>query len=49
VSKVLQSDGEIDYKPVPPKSSRIVRMKAQFKGRGKPLLYPIDKAGDPGF
>jgi hypothetical protein len=41
--EVLQSAGEIDYKPVPSKRSQIVYMRAQFKGREKPLPYPVDE------
>lgn len=31
------------YNPIPPKRSERVTMRAQFKGRGKPLPYPIDE------
>lgn len=34
--------GEIDYKPVPPKHSERVIMRAEFKGRKKPLPYIFD-------
>lgn len=39
----LEKTGEIDYNPVPPKRSEQVTMRAQFKGRGKPLPYPMDE------
>lgn len=39
----LENTAETDYNPVPPKRSERVTMRAQFKGRGKPLPYPIDK------
>lgn len=35
--------GEINYNPVPPKRSERVRMRAQFKGRKKPLPYLLDE------
>ena len=33
---------EIDYKPVPPKRSEQVILRAEFKGRKKPLPYIFD-------
>lgn len=39
----LENTGEIDYNAVPPKRSERVSMRAQFKGRGKPLPYPLDE------
>lgn len=38
----LKNTVEIDYNPVPPKRSERVTMRARFKGRGKPLPYPLD-------
>jgi hypothetical protein len=35
--------GEIDYNPVPPKRSERVIMRAQFKGRKKPMPYIFDE------
>ncbi|MEH2284067.1 MAG: hypothetical protein V7K90_22540 [Nostoc sp.] len=35
--------GEINYNPVPPKRSERVVMRAQFKGRKKPLPYLLDE------
>ncbi len=37
--ETLENLGEVDYKPVPPKRSEQVIMRAQFKGRKKPLPY----------
>ena len=42
-SKTLESIGEIDYNPVPPKRSERVIMRAQFKGRKKPRPYIFDE------
>jgi len=42
VLESLESQSEISYNPVPPKRSFTVRMRSQFKGRGKPLPYPSD-------
>ena len=42
-SQTLESIGEIDYNPVPPKRSERVIMRAQFKGRKKPLPYIFDE------
>ena len=42
-SQTLESIGEIDYNPVPPKRSARVIMRAQFKGRKKPLPYIFDE------
>lgn len=42
--QTLESIGEIDWQPVPPKRSERVIMRAQFKGRKKPLLYIFDEA-----
>jgi hypothetical protein len=39
----LENTGEIDYKPVPPRQSKRVIMRAQFKGREKPLPYSLDE------
>ncbi len=39
----LKNTDEIDYNPVPPKRSERVIMRAQFKGRRKPLLYILDE------
>ncbi len=38
----LEYRSEISYNPIPPKRSFTVRMRCQFKGRGKPLPYPLD-------
>ncbi len=42
-SQTLKSIGEIDYNPEPPKRSERVIMRAQFKGRKKPLPYIFDE------
>lgn len=39
----LTTTSEIDYNPIPPKRSERVIMRARFKGRGKPLPYPLDE------
>lgn len=39
----LPVNNEIDYKPVPPKRLERVIMRAKYKGRGKPLPYPLDE------
>ncbi|MFE1744385.1 hypothetical protein [Coleofasciculus sp. H7-2] len=39
----LENIREINYNLVPPKRSERVHMRAQFKGRGKPLPYPLDE------
>ncbi|WP_377477357.1 MAG: hypothetical protein P2A85_02665 [Microcoleus anatoxicus] len=41
--QTLESIGEIDWEPVPPKHSERVIMRAQFKGRKKPLPYIFDE------
>lgn len=41
--QTLESIGEIDYNPVSPKRSERVIMRAQFKGRKKPLPYIFDE------
>jgi hypothetical protein len=41
--QTLESIGEIDWQPVPPKRSERVIMRAQFKGRKKPLPYIFDE------
>jgi hypothetical protein len=41
--QTLESIGEIDYNSVPPKRSERVIMRAQFKGRKKPLPYIFDE------
>jgi hypothetical protein len=41
--QTLESISEIDYHPVPPKRSERVIMRAQFKGRKKPLPYIFDE------
>ena len=41
--QTLESIGEIDYNPVQPKRSERVIMRAQFKGRKKPLPYIFDE------
>jgi hypothetical protein len=41
--QTLESIGEIDYNPVPPKRSELVIMRAQFQGRKKPLPYIFDE------
>lgn len=41
--QTLESIGETDYNPVPPKRSERVIMRAQFKGRKKPLPYIFDE------
>lgn len=38
-----ENSTEISYAPVPPKRTVQVRMRFQFKGRGKPLPYRIDE------
>jgi len=42
-SRILIKTDEIDYNPVPPKRSEQVTMRAQFRGRGKPLPYSMDE------
>ena len=42
-SQTLESIGEIDYNPEPPKRSERVIVRAQFKGRKKPLPYIFDE------
>ncbi len=42
-SHTLESIGEIDYNPEPPKRSERVIVRAQFKGRKKPLPYIFDE------
>ena len=42
-SPTLESIGEIDYNPVPPKRSERVIVRAQFKGRKKPLPNIFDE------
>ncbi|MEG3908971.1 hypothetical protein QT979_14875 [Microcoleus sp. w2-18bC1] len=42
-SQTVESIGEIDYNPVPPKRSERVIMRAKFKGRKKPLPYIFDE------
>ncbi len=42
-SEHLESTRELDYNPVPPKCSKRITMRAQFKGRTKPLPYIIDE------
>lgn len=39
----IENTGETDYNPVPPKRSERVTMRAQFKGRKKPLPYILDE------
>lgn len=41
--QTLESLGEIDWQPVPPKRSERVIMRAKFKGRKKPLPYIFDE------
>jgi hypothetical protein len=41
--ETLENIGEVDYKPIPPKHSEKVIMRAQFKGRKKPLPYIFDE------
>ncbi|TAE09897.1 MAG: hypothetical protein EAZ90_08915 [Oscillatoriales cyanobacterium] len=42
-SQTLKNFGETDYNPVPPKRSKRVIMRAQFKGRKKPMMYICDR------
>jgi len=42
-SQTLESIGEIDYNPVPPKRSKRAIVRAQFKGRKKPRPYIFDE------
>ena len=42
-SQTQESIGEIDYNPIPAKRSERVIMRAQFKGRKKPLPYIFDE------
>ena len=42
-SQTLESIGEIDYNPEPPKRSERVIVRAQFKGRKKPRPYIFDE------
>ena len=42
-SQTLESIGEIDYNPVPPKKSQRAIVRAQFKGRKKPMPYIFDE------
>lgn len=39
----LENTCETDYNSVPPKRSERLVMRAQFKGRRKPLPYPLDE------
>ena len=41
--QTLESIGEIDYNPVPPKKSQRAIVRAQFKGRKKPMPYIFDE------
>lgn len=41
--KSLENTSETDYNPLPPKRSEQVTMRAQFKGRKKPLPYILDE------
>lgn len=41
-SETLKNFGETDYNAVPPKRSKRVIMRAQFKGRKKPMTYIVD-------
>jgi hypothetical protein len=41
-SQTIESIGEIDYNPVPLKKSQRAIVRAQFKGRKKPLPYILD-------
>jgi hypothetical protein len=41
--QTLESIAEIDWQPVPPKHSERVIMRAQFKGRKKPMPYILDE------
>jgi hypothetical protein len=41
--QTIESSGEIEYNSVPPKRSERVIMRAQFKGRKKPLPYIFDE------
>lgn len=41
-SQTLESIGEIDYNPVRQKRSERAIVRAQFKGRKKPLPYIFD-------
>lgn len=47
--QTLESIGEIEYNPVPPKRSERVIMRAQFKGRKKPLPYIFDEERSDSF
>ena len=42
-SETLKNFGETDYNPVRPKRSKRVIMRAQFKGRKKPMTYIFDE------
>jgi hypothetical protein len=39
----LKNTDQPDYNPVPPKRSERITMRAQFKGRRKPLPYILDE------
>lgn len=41
--EVQENLTQIDYNPVPNKSSFRVYLRAKFKGRGKPLPYILDE------
>ncbi|MEG4234721.1 hypothetical protein QUA40_21850 [Microcoleus sp. Pol11C3] len=42
-SQTLESLGEIDYNPVPPKKSQRAIVRAKFKKRKKPMPYIFDE------
>ncbi|WP_293352536.1 MULTISPECIES: hypothetical protein [unclassified Microcoleus] len=48
-SETLNNFDEKDYNPVPPKRSKRVIMRAQFKGRKKPITYIFDEEESHSF
>src|SRR3989442_914625 len=45
-AEFLRTEGaaeEITYRPVPPRRSYTVPVRYEFRGRGKPLPYPLDE------
>ncbi|MFN7412469.1 MAG: hypothetical protein ACK5RT_00875 [Dolichospermum sp.] len=39
----IEINSEINYNPVLPKRSERIIMRAKFKGRGKPMPYPLEE------
>jgi hypothetical protein len=39
----IEISSEINYNPVSPKRSERIIMRAKFKGRGKPMPYPLEE------